>query len=61
MPYKLIQLDYKGTRWVFEGYCGGEPIFVQEHEARPKLLNEAEVNCTAGSIQTSDEIIVEKT
>lgn len=60
MNCKIVQVDKKGNRWIFEGFCGGEPLFVQEHEARPKILKEGVAKMIIESMEDNeDECIVE--
>lgn len=36
--YMAVVVDRDGTNWVYEGHIDGHPLFVKEHEAKPKML-----------------------
>lgn len=42
MKYKLVLVDPNGVRWAYERHMAGEPLFVQEAKAQPKMLTKEE-------------------
>lgn len=59
--YKSILIDSSGERWVYEGVVDGHPIFVEEKQAKPLLMTEAEATRIANKYkQAKDETLVER-